>query len=131
MDFKNQQAIYMQIADYMLEHILSGDWPNGERVQSVREMAASVEVNPNTVVRSYNHLQDMGILYNKRGIGYFVAEDAQTRIKQMRREAFTREELPTVFRSMELLGIGIEDLSHMYKSYLSQPNGSRGNHSLA
>lgn len=107
----------MQIADYMLDNILSGSWKNGDRVQSVREMAATVEVNPNTVVRSYNYLQDMGIIFNKRGIGYFVADDALTRTQKIRREAFLREELPHLFRAMELLGVNIDDLPQLYTSY--------------
>jgi DNA-binding transcriptional regulator YhcF (GntR family) len=123
MEFKNHQAIYMQIADYMLDNILSGSWQNGDRVQSVREMAATVEVNPNTVVRSYNYLQDMGILYNKRGIGYFVAEDALKRTQNIRREAFLREELPSLFRAMELLDIKVDELPALYTQYSQQANG--------
>lgn len=120
MEFKNHQAIYMQIADYVLDNILSGSWKNGDRVQSVREMAATVEVNPNTVVRSYNYLQDMGILFNKRGIGYFVAEDALKRTRQVRREAFLREELPSLFHAMELLDIKVDELPALYTQYSQQ-----------
>ncbi|MFK7971807.1 MAG: GntR family transcriptional regulator [Bacteroidia bacterium] len=120
MEFKNQQAIYLQIADFMLDNILSGSWKNGDRVQSVREMAATVEVNPNTVVRSYSYLQDMGIIFNKRGIGYFVAEDALTRTQKIRRDNFLREELPSLFHAMELLGVNIEELPQLYTQYKSQ-----------
>lgn len=110
----------MQIADFMLDNILSGGWKNGDRVQSVREMAATVEVNPNTVVRSYNYLQDMGIIFNKRGIGYFVAEDALTLTQQIRREAFLREELPSLFHAMELLGVKIDELPKLYQQFKTQ-----------
>lgn len=120
MEFKNHQAIYMQIADFVLDNILSGSWKNGDRVQSVREMAATVEVNPNTVVRSYSYLQDMGILFNKRGIGYFVAEDALKRTREIRREAFLREELPSLFHAMELLDIKVDELPALYTRYSQQ-----------
>jgi len=58
MNFKNQKAIYMQIADHVIENILAQNINGGDRMQSVREMAESVQVNPNTVMRSYSYLQD-------------------------------------------------------------------------
>ena len=56
MDFEKKQAIYMQIGDHICENILSGRWNEGERLPSTREMAVSMEVNPNTVMRTYTYL---------------------------------------------------------------------------
>ena len=77
MEFQESQAIYLQIADMLCENVLSGAWKPGDRVPSIRELAESIAVNPNTVVRAYSYLQDHAIIHNQRGIGYFVAENAR------------------------------------------------------
>mgnify|MGYP005666370545 CR=1 FL=1 len=115
MDFKQQKAIYMQIADYILDNILAEQLQTGDRVQSVREMASNVQVNPNTVVRTYSYLQDKGIIFNQRGIGYFVADDAYEKTRQLKKESFTNHYLPEVFKLMRLLQIDFEDLREIYQ----------------
>lgn len=121
MDFKRQKAIYIQIADYLLENILAGVLVKGDKVQSVREMAATVQVNPNTVVRSFNYLQDRGIIVQQRGIGYFVAEDALEKTQALKRENFIQQELPEFFKMMDLLGMNFEDIKQLYRR---QSNGA-------
>ncbi len=76
MEFSNHQAIYLQIADQICESILMQHKLSGERIASVREMALQIEVNPNTVARAYSLLQEQGIIFNKRGLGFFIAETA-------------------------------------------------------
>lgn len=72
MNFKESKAIYLQIADRICDEVLLGQYREEERIPSVREYAAVVEVNANTVMRSYDYLQSQEVIYNKRGIGYFV-----------------------------------------------------------
>ncbi len=115
MDFKQQKAIYMQIADYILDNILAERLQTGDRVQSVREMASTVQVNPNTVVRTYSYLQEKGIIFNQRGIGYFVSDDAYEKTRQLKKESFTKQHLPEVFKMMRLLQIDFEDLKEIYQ----------------
>jgi DNA-binding transcriptional regulator YhcF (GntR family) len=110
MEFRQNQAIYLQIADHISERILSGTWAEGERIPSIREMSEDIAVNPNTVMRSYNYLQDLGIIYNQRGIGYFVAEDAHLKTLELKKKNFIRRELPRIFRTMDLLHLTFEDL---------------------
>lgn len=117
MIFSETHPIYMQIAEYVCEQILFKKWKPCERVLSVRELAASLEVNPNTVLRSYDFLQGMNIIINKRGIGYFVADDAIDRIKEFRREHFFKEELPLLFRNMQLLDIQMKDIEKEYNTF--------------
>ena len=115
MEFRKNQTIYLQIADYICENIMAGQWAKGDKIQSVREMAASIQVNPNTVMRTYSHLQDLGIIFNQRGIGYFVAEDALQKTKTLKKEAFVKDYLPEVFKTMDLLEMDFEDLKTLYK----------------
>ena len=115
MDFKKSQTIYMQIADFICENILSDKIKAGEKIQSVREMAASIQVNPNTVMRTYTYLQELEIIFNKRGIGYFVADDAAQKTKAIRREEFINQYLPELFRTIDLLELDFDDLKEIYK----------------
>ena len=117
MKFKETKSIYQQIADRLCDEILQGNYREEERIPSVREYAATVEVNANTVVRSYDQLQGQEIIYNKRGIGYFVAPRAVERIKQLRKEFFLTEELPEFFGSISTLEISIEEIEKLYKDW--------------
>ena len=119
MDFRDKQAIYLQIADYVSEQVLLGRWPTGEKIPSVRDLAAELEVNPNTVMRTYDFLSQQGIIANKRGIGYFPAEDANDRIKAYRREQFLENELPLFFKSMYLLGIELPEIETRYEQFVA------------
>ena len=120
MEFRKQQAIYLQIGDHICENILAGLWQRGEKLPSVREMAVSVAVNPNTVMRTYTDLMAKGILYNRRGIGFFVADDARKRIVAIKKNAFLATDLPRLFRTMALLGIGMADLQRYYAEHARQ-----------
>ncbi|PPL02192.1 GntR family transcriptional regulator [Parapedobacter indicus] len=119
MDFKSKDAIYLQIADYVNEHILLARWAINEKIPSVRELAAHLQVNPNTVMRTYEHLQQSGIIYNKRGIGFFVAEQARRHIKKQQRERFLERDLPEFFRNIYLLGINMDEITEKYQLYLN------------
>lgn len=118
MDFKENKAIYLQIADRICEEILTGVFREEERVPSVREYAVKVEVNVNTVMRSYDKLQGDGVIYNRRGIGYFVAGGAVLRIKEIKKQTFMKEDMPVFFRQASLLGMTAEELQGEYENYL-------------
>ena len=115
MDFKETQPIYMQIADWTCEQILLGKWQSDDRAPSVRELGATLEVNPNTVVRSYEFLENKEILVNKRGVGFFIAPNAAGKIREFRKERFFEEELPVVFKTMKLLGIDMNEITNKFQ----------------
>ena len=118
MEFKETQAIYLQIGDYVCEQILLGRWKEGDRILSVRELGVALEVNPNTVVRTYDFLQSREIIFNKRGVGYFVSDDAAQKIIHYRKKQFLEQDLPVVFKNMSLLGMTLEELENKYHQYL-------------
>ena len=117
MQFKDKQAIYIQIADMITDNILSKKWKTEDRIPSVREMAIDMEVNPNTIARTYGHLQDQGIIQNQRGIGYFVSSDGTELARKSRREDFIKNELPLFFRSLDILGMDLDTIGKLYKEY--------------
>ncbi|PKL14348.1 MAG: GntR family transcriptional regulator [Spirochaetae bacterium HGW-Spirochaetae-8] len=114
MQFNEHKSIYLQIADYMYDQILSGQWPDGERIPSIRDLAVQMEVNPNTVTRTYTMLQDEGTLQNKRGIGYFTSDEARKMVLGKRRADFINNELPAIFNTMRQLGVTPEDLHELF-----------------
>lgn len=119
MDFIDKQPIYKQIADYFCENILSHEWKINEKIPSVRETAVLMEVNPNTAIRAYTFLQEQGLIYNKRGIGYFVAEDGYNKAMEMRKKEFVEKEFPGLIKTMNLLKITLDDLVQLYKKHAS------------
>lgn len=117
MKFRDNQSIYLQIAERICDEILDNKFPPGERIPSIREYVAMVEVNANTVVRSYEWLQQHEIIFNKRGIGYYVSPDGKNRIREMRRVRFFEDELPLFFNRLYTLGISIDEIDRRYNEY--------------
>ncbi len=111
MDFRKQKPIYLQIADWLMEQVLQGQLVADDRMPSVRDVATQMGVNPNTVVRSFDYLQQEEIIYQRRGVGYFVSADARERILSHQRREFLEEDLPLIRQKMKLLGISIDELT--------------------
>ena len=113
MNYNTNQSIFIQIAERICDRVLSGNYKADSRIPSVRELAVEMEVNPNTVMRSFERLQANEI------IGYFVASDAEQKIREMRHNQFVEEVLPAVFKEMHLLDVGIDELTKAYTLYIS------------
>ena len=118
MDFKENPAIYIQIAEYVCEQILLKKWKLGEKIISIRDLAVKMEVNPNTVQRAYDFLQQRDIITNKRGVGYFIEDDAMDRILSFRREQFIENELPVFMRNIFLLKIDFKEIKTMFDQFV-------------
>lgn len=125
MNFKESKAIYLQIADRICDEILLGQYAEEERIPSVREYAAIVEVNANTAMRSFDYLQTQNIIYNKRGIGYFVAVGARELVLSLRRQTFLKDELEQVFRQLHTLGISADELAAMYREFMKKQESNK------
>lgn len=118
MNFTGNQSIYLQITEFVKEQILMNKWQKEEKIPSVRDLAAELQVNPNTVMRAYDSLQMQGIIYNRRGIGNHVSPDAGKKILAASKEKFLQTELPAIFKNMLLLEIGFDELEQLYKSFV-------------
>lgn len=108
MQFDSNRPIYLQILDSICEQILDGKLEPDGRILSVREYGAQLGVNPNTIMRSYERLTNDGIIYNKRGLGYFIAPDARDKVLDIKRKEFMENVFPKIRHQMQLLGIGPE-----------------------
>ncbi|MBB6276586.1 GntR family transcriptional regulator [Porphyromonas circumdentaria] len=115
------QSIFLQIADQIKDAILAGRYNPGEKIPSVREMAANLEVNPNTVVKAYEQLIAGGLIASQLGVGFFVCEGALERVLALRRNIFFKDIVPTIVKEMHLLYIsekdGIEAITDCYRSW--------------
>jgi DNA-binding transcriptional regulator YhcF (GntR family) len=118
MEFRDSHAIYLQIADYICESILQKKWKEDDRIPSVRELAVNMEVNPNTVMRTFNYLQEKGIIYNKRGMGYYISNDGFAQTLELKKQTFIQEEMPQFIKSMKLIGLTVADI----EKYFNQTN---------
>ena len=114
MAFTNDKAIYLQMADRLCDEILADTYKDDDRIPSVREYAVLLEVNTNTAVKAYDELARANIIYNKRGLGYFVSPGAKEQILTERRRDFMDNRLPELFRQMRLLGIDIKDVDEAW-----------------
>ena len=110
MEFDSNKPIYLQISDSLCERILSGDLKPEDRILSVRELGAEIGGNPNTVARSYEKLTDAGIIYTRRGLGYFVAPGAKEIVLEAERKSFLENEWPKLLKRAELLDIDLKKL---------------------
>ena len=110
MIFKSGLPIYQQIARRLTDEILAGKYGVDGRVPSVREYSAIVEV------KAYDWLAQNGYIYNKRGLGYFVAQNAPALILELRRKEFREEYLPDLARQMKALNLTFDDLKEAFSS---------------
>ncbi len=120
MNFKDNKAIYLQIADRIGDQILSGTLTPEGKVPSVRELAAEIEVNANTVARTYEYLQQRGIIYTKRGLGYFVSPEAKENIVTSRREQLMQGEMDYFLGQLKAVGITPAELQQLYQDFLNK-----------
>ena len=125
MNFATNNPIYLQIGDRICENIIREKWAEGAKIPSVRDMAVESEVNPNTIMRTYSYLQEKGIIFNRRGIGYFVSEKALNTAKGLKQQEFLNQDLPIVFRVMDLLDLSVSDLEPFYVDYRKRNNGGK------
>ena len=113
MEFNAHKPIYLQICSQLYEQILRGELKADDRILSVRDYGIQLGVNPNTIMRSYETMTAAGIIYNKRGIGYFISTEAKDIVLKQMREEFITKELPEVVKKLKLLGIGLDDIKSL------------------
>jgi DNA-binding transcriptional regulator YhcF (GntR family) len=120
MTFNNDRPIYLQMAERLCDEILAGTYEADSRIPSVREYAVMLQVNTNTAVKAYDELAQNGVIYNKRGLGYFVAPGAKTEILRERKRKFMKDTLPEMFRQMRLLNITIDDVTEAWSYFIGR-----------
>ena len=114
MEFKPNYPIYLQIADYICDGLLKGEWRDGDKLPALKDLAVTTSVNPNTVIKALAYLVDNGILCTQRGVGYFLTDNARALTLELKRRQFIEDVLPDVFASMDMLGLDMKDIARIH-----------------
>ena len=114
LNYRDSRPIYEQIKESVRKLILSGAMTAGERLPSVRELAADLAINPNTIQRAYRELESEGFIYSIAGKGSFAADRAD--IGAVQKTAYF-EKFAAAARELLLLGMTVEELSSAIVSY--------------
>lgn len=119
MNFRDGQAIYLQIAERIIDEILAGKYLADQRIPGVRDYSSLLQVNINTTVKAYETLTQRGIIYNRRGLGFFVSQEATQLIHEARKQSFLDQQLPDLARSMRQLDISLDEMNLRLQQLLS------------
>lgn len=106
-NYKDPRPIYEQVRDALRQLILSGSIAPGEKLPSVRELAASLAINPNTIQRSYRELEALGLINTVPGKGAFAATDGAA---AHRRTHELYQQLSAAVQELKLLGVQRSDV---------------------
>lgn len=99
-EFTTDRPIYLQILDYCMDCIASGHWQPGGRIPAVKELSVNMSVNPRTVMRTYEELSGRGIIFQRRGLGFYVTDDGRDKVMEARRTEFEHTVLPDFIARM-------------------------------
>ncbi|MCY8025618.1 GntR family transcriptional regulator [Bacillus sonorensis] len=117
-DFSASKPIYKQIAEQLFKKMVREEIKPGEKLPSVRELAVQTQVNPNTIQRTYNEMERMGVVETRRGQGTFVVENTEV-IDELKRE-MRAEVIGQFVQSMEELGLSKQDMLSELDRYLQK-----------
>lgn len=105
--FDNERPIYVQLVEKLRTEIISGKLKNGERIPSVRELALTTRVNPNTMQKALAELENEGLIYTERTNGKFVTDNKEL-IEKVKRE-LAEEKVNNYINDMKNIGITFEE----------------------
>lgn len=107
-DLKSNQPIYTQLLEIIQIKIISGYYPPGTKLPSVRDLAAEASVNPNTMQKALAELEQTGLIFSQRTAGRFITED--TNLIKLLRKKIASEQIQDFFSRMKFLGFSHEEI---------------------
>lgn len=123
-EFDNNQPIYLQIMNYIKGEIITGKLKPGDKIPSVRELAAELQINPNTVQRTFQELERETIVETRRGMGRYVTGSEET-ILTVKKE-MAQDVLDRFIRGMQELGFQGEDILTAVAESIHQRDQGQG-----
>ncbi len=114
-EFQDHLPIYAQLMDTLKRRIITGRYLPGEKLPSVRELAAEAGINPNTVQRAFSELEREGLIYTQRATGKYVTENADE-IKSAR-QALAKTQIAEFLSNMQSLGYSVGDVIVLLQSF--------------
>ncbi|MCC8119549.1 MAG: GntR family transcriptional regulator [Bacteroidales bacterium] len=119
MEFKADKPIFRQIVELCHNRILDGQWEDGQKIPSVRELSVELTVNTRTVLSAFDVLEQEGVIITRRGLGYFLTEEARARVLALRRQEFFDTIVPEFLAQMHSLGITFDEILEKYGQYIN------------
>jgi DNA-binding transcriptional regulator YhcF (GntR family) len=113
--FNDTEPLFIQIARWLENKIVTGQLRAGEQIPSTTELSRSLKINPATMRKGVSILVEKGLVYKKRGIGMFVAENANENVRDNRRVKFYDDFITPLLTEAERLGLTREDIISMLK----------------
>ncbi|MDB5506116.1 MAG: GntR family transcriptional regulator [Devosia sp.] len=110
-EFHQNQPIFLQIRQRLVEMILAGTAHEGDALPSVRQISADMSVNPLTVTRAFDALVEIGVVEKRRGLGMFVIDGARATLLAYEREVFLKEDWPRIAARIKALGLDLKALA--------------------
>lgn len=123
-EFDNNLPIYLQIMNYLKRQIVSGSLLAGDKIPSVRELAAELQINPNTIQRTFQELEREQIVETRRGLGRFVTSE-ESKIMAIKQE-MAGDLLNTFVQGMKELGFAEADIVSIVSEAVKQQAGRGG-----
>lgn len=119
--FDNDRPIYLQIVEQFKQSILSGEAEPGEKLMTVRELAADAGVNPNTMQRALAELERDGLMYTNRTSGRYITDDKA--VIDGLKKRFAKKKLEKFLDDMERIGLGVDETIELLREYGGRKNG--------
>ncbi len=114
-ELKKDRPVYIQLEEIIQMKIISGEYPRGQKIMSVRELAAEASVNPNTMQRALMELEGNGLLVTERASGRYVTED--DKMIRAVRESLAKEQIEAFVESMKKLGMDREEIIELIRNH--------------
>ena len=104
-EWNDNQPIYKQLRDIVVERVMDGSFAEGDAVPSVRQVAVDYQINHLTVGKAYQELVEVGLLEKRRGLGMFVTTGARSALTDNEQQRFLKEEVPAFAERVKILGM--------------------------
>lgn len=117
-EFNDSIPIFRQLIDQIQFKIISGEYPLGSKLPSVRELASEAAVNPNTMQRAFSELEQIGLVYSQRTTGRFITEDKEL-IRKIKTD-LVREQVQNLIDNMRKFGFQKTEVLSMIKEIMGE-----------
>ena len=114
-EWKENQPIYRQLRELVVERIMDGSFVEGEAVPSVRQVAADYQINHLTVGKAYQELVELGLLQKRRGLGMYVTSGARSTLTRQEQQQFIEDELPAFAERAKTLGMDLNEVVELLR----------------
>ena len=112
LDYRDARPIYEQVRDGLRRLVVTGALVQGEKLPSVRAMASTLAINPNTIQRAYMQLEQEGLIYPVKGTGNFIADSEE--VRKLSKASYIKE-LKTLIRKGKAMGMEAEELIYIIR----------------